>query len=92
MTKKFIQLEAIIKLATVTDVEVRRIDAHYKDVCEAILQTNGLKIKDLDGHNIFKEYTKMMQRNVEKSAKKSIANKFEGVLKPKKRVEPVKKP
>ena len=41
--------------------EIKRVDDCYKDVTTAILQTNGLMVKDLDGHNIFKEHQKLQE-------------------------------
>lgn len=41
--------------------EIKRVDACYKEVTTAILQTNGLMVKDLDGHNIFKEHQKLQE-------------------------------
>ena len=35
------------------DKEIIRMDNHYTNVCRAMLQTNGLRIVNLDEHSIF---------------------------------------
>jgi hypothetical protein len=48
--------EAIKELKTFSTEnkdKITSVDTHYKDVCDAILKTNGIMVKDLEGHNIF---------------------------------------
>jgi len=49
---------------------------HYKDVCDAILKTNGIMVKDLEGHSIFKAHSKNLEaeRNKMKQRKEEKAN------------------
>ena len=36
--------------------DIRKNFAHYNDVCKAILKTNGIQIRDINAHNIYKEF------------------------------------
>jgi hypothetical protein len=36
--------------------EIKRVDEHYTDVCKALLRVNGIQVRDMDSHNIFKEF------------------------------------
>ena len=49
-------MKEVIKKAGANELEIKRIDDHYRNCCKAILRTNGIMIRDVDEHNIHKEH------------------------------------
>ena len=53
MEERFDEFKATLEKIFSMDKEIIRMDNHFTNVCKAMLQTNGLRIVNLDEHSIF---------------------------------------
>ena len=51
-----IKLKSLFNKLGNNQTEIKRVDDHFTDVCKALLRMNGIQIRDLNSHSIYKEF------------------------------------
>ena len=62
LEEKTVQLNDVTKHAEKLQTEVDDVDRRYDDACRAILKNSGIQVTDLNSHNIFMEYGRLLEK------------------------------